>query len=105
MNQTRDRHTKHWNPKWKKLRAEKVIKVKLPTDEDELEEDEMSPEKIRSKLKELGLQPSRPWMETQIFISCTGGVFEPYVPPEGDGKFSPLSTTVVFLFFLHLIFK
>lgn len=54
----------------------------------------MSSEKIRSKLKEHGLQPSRPWMEKQIFISCTGAIFEPYVPPEGDGKFSTLSTSV-----------
>ena len=27
-------------------------------------------------------------------IGCTGGVFEEYVPPEGDGKVSIVSTTV-----------
>lgn len=86
--QSRNRH--HWNPKWKKLRAEKVIKVKLP--DYEHENDDMSEEKARTRLKELGLQPSRPWMERQIFIGCTGDIFEPYVPPEGDGKFSTLST-------------
>jgi large subunit ribosomal protein L45 len=32
-------------------------------------------------------------LERPINISCTAGIFEEYVPPEGDGKVSPLSTT------------
>lgn len=32
--------------------------------------------------------PPRPYFERPFFISATGGTFEPYVPPEGDGKIS-----------------
>ncbi|XP_015110350.1 probable 39S ribosomal protein L45, mitochondrial [Diachasma alloeum] len=83
-------HNKHWNPKYKKLRAEKVIKIKLPDYQKE-EDEELAAEKVRTKMKEQGLQPSRPWVERPIFISCTGAIFEEYVPPEGDGKFSAVS--------------
>ena len=44
-------------------------------------------------MKEKGILPPRPWMERPFFISCTGACFEPYVPPEGDGKMSALSRT------------
>ncbi|XP_011302837.1 probable 39S ribosomal protein L45, mitochondrial [Fopius arisanus] len=89
MTQIRN-HNKHWNPKFKKLRAEKVIKIKLPNYEKD-ENDEMSAEKIRTKFKEQGLQPSQPWIEKPIFVSCTGAIFEEYIPPEGDGKFSAVT--------------
>ncbi|XP_021917982.1 probable 39S ribosomal protein L45, mitochondrial isoform X2 [Zootermopsis nevadensis] len=69
----------------------KVIKVKLPDFEDTKSEADMTPEEIRSKLKERGMQPPRPWIERPFYISSTGGVFEPYVPPEGDGKISPIT--------------
>lgn len=85
----RHRQTKHWNPKWKKLRGLKVYKMDLPKYNEDL--DNLSEEEMRSKYKEKGLLPPRPWIEKQIFISTTGGVFEAYVPPEGDGKVSPIS--------------
>ncbi|XP_034944563.1 probable 39S ribosomal protein L45, mitochondrial [Chelonus insularis] len=88
------RGTKHWNPKWKKWRAAKVIKIKLPDYQKNDETDEtVLQEKMRTKLKEMGLQPNMPWIEKQTYISCTGGIFEAYVPPEGDGKFSIVSAT------------
>ncbi|XP_028827038.1 large ribosomal subunit protein mL45 [Denticeps clupeoides] len=31
------------------------------------------------------------YMERQINISCTAGIFDPYVPPEGDARLSTLS--------------
>lgn len=71
-----------------------VIKVKLPDFEDTKSEADMTPEEIRSKLKERGMQPPRPWIERPFYISSTGGVFEPYVPPEGDGKISPITVHV-----------
>lgn len=37
--------------------------------------------------------PPRPWMERAFHISCTGGTFEAYVPPEGDGRASIVSST------------
>ncbi|KOB73905.1 putative mitochondrial ribosomal protein l45 [Operophtera brumata] len=83
--------SKHYNPKFKRLRAQKYLKVELPNMNEDFEA--MTPEKIRQKMKERGLMPARPWMERQYYISATGGVFEPYVPPEGDGKASLVSTT------------
>lgn len=88
----RHRTAKHWNPKWKQLRRAKVIPVKLPNYRER--DDELTEEQVRSKLKEHGLLPPRPWVEQQFYISTTGGVFEPYVPPEGDGKISPISAQV-----------
>ena len=82
---------KHWNPKWKKLRRQKVIKVDLPNFH---EKDELTEEQIRTRMKEQGLIPRRPWQEVSYFMTCTGGIFEAYVPPEGDGKFSAVSKTV-----------
>jgi len=87
--QVRYRRTKHFNPKWKRLRAEKVIKVELPNFRENFED--MTEEQIRTKYKEKGLLPPRPWIERPMHISATGGVFEAYIPPEGDGKVSPIT--------------
>lgn len=80
---------KHWNPKYKKERKEKVIKIDLPnyhqTDK------ELAKEKRRSMMKEFGIFPQKQWIERPIFISCTPNVFDSYVPPEGDGKFSTIT--------------
>nr|CAG4642032.1 EOG090X0DDP [Eurycercus lamellatus] len=87
--QVREGSSKHWKPEFKKLRRLKVHKVKLP----DLHEDtsKMTPDQVRSRMKEMGLLPPRSWQERPMFISSTGGVFEPYVPPEGDGKLSTMS--------------
>ncbi|KAH7950948.1 hypothetical protein HPB52_003261 [Rhipicephalus sanguineus] len=77
---------KHWLPKWKALRRRKVIKIKLPEFEEMRHRDQMTPEEMRAKLKEQGVAPDRPWNER-----THGGVFEPYLPPEGDGKVSLLT--------------
>jgi len=89
--QVRERSTKHWNPEFKKLRRLKVMKVDLPDFNEERDPSKLSPDEIKSKMKELGLLPPRSWIEKPFFTSSTGGVFEPYVPPEGDGKLSTLS--------------
>ncbi|KAF5299104.1 hypothetical protein FQR65_LT09462 [Abscondita terminalis] len=85
----RHRRTKHYDPKFKFLRSLKFIKIKLP-DFNETNNN-LTEEEMRAKLKERGLLPRRPWVEHQYFISSTGAVFEPYVPPEGDGKISPIT--------------
>lgn len=74
-----------------------VFKIDLPDFQEELSLDpeKLTPEEIRSKMKEKGLQPYRPWQEAQIELSSTGDIFEPYVPPEGDGKASIISTDVI----------
>lgn len=77
---------KHYDPKFRRERGRKVLKVDLP-DFDEIRENEkLSVEEIRQKLKEKGIVPRRKWTEKPMCVSCTGGVFDPYVPPEGDGK-------------------
>lgn len=72
----------------------------------------MSKEEIRSKMKEKGVLPQAQWMERPLFISSTGDIFEPYVPPEGDGKVSfitkevrPCGTIDSLLYFKSVISK
>lgn len=65
----------------------------LPDYEKE-DDDNFSPEKMRTRYKEKGIMPTRPWVERTTFINNTGSIIEPYVPPEGDGKISAISTAV-----------
>ncbi|KAG8264464.1 39S ribosomal protein L45, mitochondrial [Homalodisca vitripennis] len=86
---------KHWNQKYRKLRAQKVIKVNLPDYEETMRSyNELSKEEMRSKMKEKGVQPSNPSVERPLYLSTTGDIFEPYVPPEGDGKVSFITKEV-----------
>lgn len=92
LQQLRYRKTKHWNPKWKKMRALKVVKMELPKYNEKPED--VSEDEVRMKMKERGVLPPRPWVERPFYLSATGGIFEAYVPPEGDGKISPITTQV-----------
>lgn len=83
--------SKHWNPKFKKLRKQKFLKFPLPDFNEDT--NALPPEKVRQKMKERGVLPPRPWMERPFYISATGGTFEAYIPPEGDGKASLASAT------------
>ncbi|KAF4522754.1 hypothetical protein B566_EDAN009299 [Ephemera danica] len=67
------------------------IKVELPDFDEDRRRKDMTPEEIRSKMKEKGVLPPRPWSERPFTVACTGGMFEPYVPPEGDGKISAVT--------------
>lgn len=89
---TRHRRTKHWDPKYKWFRTRKFINIDLPDLNEKT--DDLPKDEIRTRMKKMGLIPPRPWMERPFFISSTGGIFEPYVPPEGDGKVSIISTAV-----------
>lgn len=73
----------------------KVIKVTLPDyNQEKRDTDNFTPDIIRTRYKEKGIQPVRPWVERTTFINNTGSIIEPYVPPEGDGKISSISTAV-----------
>lgn len=61
---------KHFDPKFKKLRKGKVLRVKLPDFNEDFES--MPREKLRQKMKERGVLPPRPWMERPFYISATG---------------------------------
>jgi len=67
------------------------MKVDIPDFNEERDPTKLTPDEIKSRMKEQGLLPPRSWVEKPVFISSTSGIFEPYVPPEGDGKLSALS--------------
>lgn len=53
----------------------------------------VSPAELRDELKKRGETPLRErYSEKPLYVSCTGGVVDDYVPPEGDGKASLVST-------------
>lgn len=83
---------KHWNPKFRKLRSQKMVKVKLPDFEDLSKPyEQLTKEEVKTRMKDRGILPDRPWVERPLYISSTASVFEPYIPPEGDGKVSVIS--------------
>ncbi|RWS24958.1 putative 39S ribosomal protein L45-like protein [Leptotrombidium deliense] len=99
---------KHWLPgpveDWKKgiynyeyrrARGRKVAKITLPNFDEMRYDAKLTPEEMRTKLKEKGIVPHRTWNEKPLVIRTTGYVVDPYVPPEGDGKESILSKTGV----------
>ena len=60
------------------------------TDENDIE----NPDTQRSFFKDKGIQPIRPWHEKPFKVHCLQGVIDQYIPPEGDGKLSPLNSAV-----------
>lgn len=87
--ETRRNMAKHWNPKFKALRTLKVIKVDLPNYYEK--PGDVTPEERVARLKEKGIWPAKPYIERPTYLSTTSSIFEPYVPPEGDGKMSAFS--------------
>ncbi|KAJ8305097.1 hypothetical protein KUTeg_017352 [Tegillarca granosa] len=51
----------------------------------------MTPDEIRIQFKKYGLKPFRKDQDKPITMTCSGDVWDQYVPPEGDGKSSLLS--------------
>lgn len=47
---------------------------------------------ILDTLRQNGIRPGQQYQERPITIASTGDYFEPYVPPEGDGRASSLTT-------------
>lgn len=93
------RDIKPWNVgiegEWRKARAKKVLKIELPDFERIQSDTKLTPEEYVSRLKEKGIAPPKKYKEKPIVVTTTQGVLDPYVPPEGDGKFSVLSKTGV----------
>ncbi|OAD53156.1 putative 39S ribosomal protein L45, mitochondrial [Eufriesea mexicana] len=83
---------KHWNPKFRKERARKVMKIKLPDFEETKTDDDIESDKIRTRMKEWGILPQRNWNERPVLICSTPQIFQSYVVPEGDGKFSAITS-------------
>lgn len=89
--QERAGSTKHYDPKFRKQRREKFLKIDLPDFHKLLKESKMPPDEFRMKLKKDGKLPPRTFQERPINISNTGAIFEPFIPPEGDGRSSVVS--------------
>ncbi|XP_014663330.1 PREDICTED: probable 39S ribosomal protein L45, mitochondrial [Priapulus caudatus] len=63
--------TKHYDPKWRKERAAKMLKIDLP-DYIKLKKDQnLSLEEMRAKMKKEGISPPTPYQERPILITCT----------------------------------
>ena len=93
----KNRPNRHRDPWWSKLRGAKVLKVDVPDYEFQRRAalGKASPAEVRDELKKLGTAPLRErYSEKPLYVSCTGGVLDDYVPPEGDGKASVVSTEV-----------
>ncbi len=73
-----------------------MLKVDLPDYEFHraMERQEVSPSEMRAHLRKVGMLPPARYQERAPYVSCSGGVFEEFVPPEGDGKASVLSAEV-----------
>jgi len=85
---------RHRDPFWKRGRAEQTQKIELQDFEygRKSVRGEITPEEAKAKMKKLGLRPQTIFQEKPIYIGATGVVHQPYVPPEGDGKASLVST-------------
>lgn len=51
----------------------------------------MSQAEQEARARAAGVVPRQEYMERPINIACTAGVFDPYIPPEGDARLSSLS--------------
>jgi len=80
---------RHWDPRWRKARAWKVLRMDLPDFEFQRRRarDETTPEELREYMKKMGMNPMAQ-APPPTYISSFGTVLDTYVPPEGDGKAS-----------------
>ncbi|KAL3837178.1 hypothetical protein ACJMK2_022553 [Sinanodonta woodiana] len=81
---------KHKTIRWRKERANKYYKVDLPDFNEIKKRETFTPDERRIWMKKEGICQPRTFTRP-MYISNTNSVFEPYIPPEGDGKASSLS--------------
>ncbi|CAL7938731.1 unnamed protein product [Xylocopa violacea] len=79
---------KHYDQKFRKERAKKFIKIDL----DDRTKKQYNYEEMDKSLKDYGMLPNRDYREKPEIFYCTPDIFERYVVPEGDGKFSAITT-------------
>lgn len=58
----------------------------------------MDKEQLRSRMREFGFVPQKAWQERPTLITSTPTIFESYIAPEGDGKYSAITKEVFSLF-------
>ncbi|XP_003703431.1 mitochondrial ribosomal protein L45 [Megachile rotundata] len=81
---------KHYNQKFRKERAQKFIKIELPKYD---KDGNLTRDAERTYMKKAGILPNKEWNERPLLISSTTQIFESYIVPEGDGKFSAITTS------------
>ena len=88
MKRYKHRPNKHRDPKGRRWRAHKIIKVDLPDKDFErkLASGQVSPEEMRAELKLKGVLPPSRYSEVPFTIASTGSYFEEYKPTEGSTK-------------------
>lgn len=99
------RPNRHKDPKWAKFRAAKVLKIALPDIEGErklyADRSDDAPDKMRDWMKKQGILPLGQNREYPVYMGCTTGPFDAYLPPESDGKAAILSLEVKKVYFLQ----
>ena len=82
------RPNKHRDPKGRRWRAHKIIKVDLPDKDFErkIASGQVSPEEMRAELKLKGVLPPSRYSEVPFTVASTGALFEEYKPTEGNTK-------------------
>jgi large subunit ribosomal protein L45 len=81
-----------WNPKFRKLRAQKTVKLDLP-DFDKLkfgQSKSETKEEMRSRRIKEGFEPPVGFEYKPLNFASSNEVFDGYIPPENDGKSSSL---------------
>merc|ERR1719223_1384528 len=78
----------HWDPKFKKLRKNKFVKMNAP-DFDKIRNEDMNmqtAEERRAYFIKEGVEPPTSFEYKPFNITTSSEIFDPYLPPEGDGK-------------------
>lgn len=84
-------NNRHRDPKYRTERGRKTWKIDLPDfDKMRLEEKNLTPDQVRSKMKEKGVAPPRSWEERTVYSPCTMMLIDPYKPGDDGGKSSSL---------------
>ncbi|KFV97513.1 hypothetical protein N326_04474, partial [Eurypyga helias] len=52
---------------------------------------ELTPEQKEKRLKSLGAVIPEERIERTFYLACTADIIDPYIPPEGDARLTPLS--------------
>ena len=89
------RPNRHRDERYREERQKKFFPIELPFDREFRERQKMgtlTQMEMNEWMKEVGMDHGRSWQrERPLFLKSSEGVYDKYIPPEGDGKASPLS--------------
>ena len=83
----RFRPNRHWDPQWKKERADRIVKIPLPQYEVERRlQKSVDPAARKEHLKKMGRMPVNPEQEYATYITSSREAFDNYIPSEEETK-------------------